>query len=240
MDNGFKIPGDVSTPKVETIEDVDNFVEKTEAPSPKALEVESLADDNNIHASNSSLLIYVILFFLFVGLVSSYLFLSDKIKDNISKLESMLAVSESTASKGDTMGTEVASTFKISELGIQILTHTGFGDLTYATGQSNTFSANTINAAFISSKTITSLDKNCQASSSSVGGSPLGIIAQIKGEYPNQSNQNNGVLLVQEKDSYIAFMPSTTKCSENVKVNQAVNNYRINLQLNPETVSVIQ
>jgi len=240
MDNGFKIPGDVSTPKTETVEDVDNFVEKTEASSPKALEVESLVDDNNIHASKSSLILYVISFFLLIGLISSYIFLSDKIKDNISKLESMLKVSESTASNGDTAGTEVSSIFKINELGVQILTHKGFGDLTYATGQSDAFSSNTINAVFISSKTITNLDKNCQASSSSVGGAPLGIIAQIKGDYPSQSNQKNGVLLVQEKDSYITFMPSAVKCSTNTKAIQAVNDYRLNLQLNPETVSLIQ
>lgn len=240
MNNGFKIPGDVSGSKVETTKDVDNFVERTAAPSTKALEVESMVDDNNIQASKSSLLIYACIFFLFIGLVSSYLFLSDKIKDNISKLESMLTVSESTASKGDTMGTLAASSFTINELGIHILTHTGFADLTYANGQSNAFSSSTINAVFLSSKTITNLDKNCQASSSSVGGSPLGIIAQIKGIYPSQSNPKNGLLLVQENDSYLAFMPSTIKCSENVKTNQVVNDYRLNLQLNPETVSVIQ
>ena len=240
MDNGFKLPGDVDSPKKDIIEDADNFVEKTEAPSPKALEVESLVDDNNIKASKSSLIIYTLIFFLFVGVVSSYIFLSDKIKDNISKLESMLKVSESTASNGDTAGTEVSSIFKINELGVQILTHKGFGDLTYSTGQSSVFSGNTSNAIFLSSKSITNMDKNCQSSNSSVGGSPLGIIAQIKGEYPGQSNQKNGVLLLQEKDSYITFMPSIIKCSTDTKVNQLVNDYRLNLQFNPETVSPIQ
>ncbi len=240
MDNGFKIPDDINTAKTEIIEDVDNFVEKSDAPSPKTLELESLVDDNNIHTSKSSLLLYVISFFLIVGLISSYIFLSDKIKDNISKLEAMITVSESTASKGDTKGASVSSLFKVNELGVQLLVRSSFNDLTYVTGASNAFTGTLMNSVFLSSKSITSMDKNCQASSTSTTGSPLGIIAQVKGAYPAQASPKSGVLLVQEQDSYIAFMPSSAKCSTDPRVNQLVNDYRLNLQLNPETTSLAQ
>ena len=243
MEIGFKVPNDEGIKQDNN--DDNSFIDETydasknKPVSSKALEVESLIGDQKIQGSESRLITYIIIFLLLAGVFISYLFLTNRIKTLEAKTAKLSSAINDTSPKTQNSFSD-AKVVKIPSLGVELLTPNKYSDLTFVEGSTNVFSTQTKQAVFISSKTLTDVDSGCQASSTSVNGSSLGVIAKIPGTYPQKFVSNSGILLIQEQDDYIAYMPDSKNCSLSLSVQRLINNYRLNLKINPETVSLIQ
>lgn len=165
-----------------------------------------------------------------------------KLSAQVSSLQKQGGQAEAT-----TQSTAIASSpnvIKIPELGIQIIVPNSLEDLTYATG-AESFGSASGTGAWLSTKSLAQLDKNCTAStgtnaSGGYTGAPLGIIAKLNGTYPSNPTDSSGSLILQENGYYIAYQPSQSACSDSQSA-QAMQTSDVGaLKLNSTTVSLIQ
>ena len=235
MDDGFKTP-DINEQKPEPKQEENNFLEKPK--ENKALEIETMLNKDTEIASPSNFITYVLIFLVAAGVISTYLVFQDKLSDTKTSVNNL----SNKISKISTSATPITNSsvnkFVVPELGISILTPSNYSDLNYATGQTGLFSNPSSNAIFLSSKSIANSDEACAASPSSAHGSPLGIIAKINGNYPGQNVNSSGLLLIQTKSYYIAYLPQQENCSTNPSTKSLINRYLYNLPINSQTVSL--
>ncbi len=238
MDNGFKVPDqiDPTNSKVNRVKE-DSFLETPKVN--KAIEIDNMLSDKSDQATNSNFFIYILIFLVVAAVAVTYFVYQNQLADTnlrINNLDSKIIKSNTPVSINS--NSQAISDFALPTFGLKILVPSQYSDLTTVTGTTTVFSATPTQAVFLSSKAITKSDINCTASSSVMGGSPLGIISQINGTYPSNINVSSGVLLLQTKSYYIAYMPPTTSCSSNKNTLALINEYRYNLHLNSSTVSL--
>ncbi|MEI7674579.1 MAG: hypothetical protein WCI60_02490 [bacterium] len=237
MNNGFKTPEPTqqSQQKVEHLDD--SFLDKPKTNT--AIDIDNMLSDKSEQSVNSNFFLYILIFFIVAGVVMIYLIFQHKIAAtdvNVSTLSTKIDKINNPNSSSSASTT--ITNFLVPSIGIQILVPSNYSDLTTAIGPSSDFSDNSTQAVFLSSKNITDKDINCKASSAAMGGSPLGIIAKINGTYPPIGTVSAGVLLIQTKSYYIAYMPPATTCTTNKATLELINQYRFNLVFNPSTVSL--
>ena len=237
MNNGYKTPEPTqqSQQKVEPADD--SFLDKPKTNT--AIEIDNMLSDKSDQSVNSNFFLYIFIFVIAAGLVMTYLVFIGKLGDtnnNVSNLTINVAKINKPALNSVT--TAAVTNYLLPSIGVQLLVPNTYSDLTSETGSTSVFSSSSTQAVFLSSKSITNSDAKCSASSVTIGGSPLGIIAKISGNYPSSGSVSAGVLLIQTKTYYIAYMPSTTSCSANQSTISLINQYRFYLSLNPSTVSL--
>ena len=161
----------------------------------------------------------------------------NKLDHQVVSLQQQISSSTSTA----TASTASKTTIKIPELGIQISVPSTLQDLSYAAAPENSFGVGTSGtAAYLSTKALSAADAACTASASKTTGAPLGVIAKVNGTYPAALTASSGILILQEKDYYVAYQPSQSACSTKPNVQTIQTNDKLAFKVNNDTVSLTQ
>jgi cell division protein FtsL len=237
MNNGFKTPepSEQTQQKVEPVDD--SFLEKPKTNT--AIEIDNMLSDKSEQSAGSNFFVYILIFVVLAGVVMTYLVFQHKLSDTNSNVSTLSTKVNKINSSNSSINSSLAVTsFLVPNLGIQILVPSNYSDLTTATGSTTDFSNSSTQAIFLSSKNIAEKDNNCKSSSVAMGGAPLGIIAKIDGTYPPVGTVSAGVLLIQTKAYYLAYMPPATTCTTNKATLELINQYRFNLVFNSSTVSL--
>lgn len=104
--------------------------------------------------------------------------------------------------------------FKFTELGIQMTIPESIKDLTYSVTSGKLTSGQDSVTAYVSTSSITKLDKNCSQS--------LGALSKVSGQYPPSPNPENsaGTLVKQFSSFYIGYTHPQSTCSFDTSVEQ--------------------
>lgn len=244
MDGGFKIPDKEAEQKKisDYVKEDHNFIEDSEIKPSRSVEVESLADSLNDSKSKSNFLIYLFLFIISFGVMTTYLIIGARLSDANKSIDSLKQEvdNQATKTKPVTSVTQSASPFIIKELGIQILVPANLSDLLYVKSESTAFSSGPSPAVLLTTKNIDNIDSKCSLSDLKNTLPSLGTIVKVDGNYTAASSNNGGQLLLQEKGYYIGFVAPSSNCSTNSKTLSAIYQARYYLVLNPSTITLIK
>jgi len=244
MEGGFKIPDKEAEQKKisDYVKEDNNFIEDSEIKPARSVEVESLADSLNDSKTKSNFLIYLFLFMISFGVMTTYLTIGARLTDANKSIDSLKQEVDMQATKAKPVAsvTQSASPFIIKELGIQILVPASLSDLQYVNGESTAFSSGPNPAVLLTTKNIDKIDSKCSLSDLKNKLPSLGTIVKVDGNYTAASSNNGGQLLLQEKGYYIGFVAPSSNCSTNPKTLSVIYQARHDLFLNPSTITLIK
>ena len=245
MAGGFKIPNEETQEKKisEYVKDDNNFIEFNELQSTKAIELESLSDNSDESKVKSNVLLYIFIF-LIVGISTIFHFVViGKISANTRDINTLKSQLDKNMIKATQKIVPIkpisVSSKSIKEIGINILIPSNLSDLDYSVTQSILFTGIPITSIGLSSKAINKIDTKCLVNNNS-NNAPLGSIAKVAGVYGASAFQYHTQLILQEKDYYIAYLPSNLSCPNGDIALKSINLYKYYLNLNPLTVTLIK
>lgn len=108
------------------------------------------------------------------------------------------------------------STFKFTELGVQITIPESIKDLIYTASSGKLMSGPESVTAKVATSSVVKLDKKCSTS--------LGALSRVSGQYPSSPNPENasGTLVKQFQSFYIGYTHPQSLCSDDNSVEEKV------------------